>query len=64
MIKKKLPNGKEAKLCPAPVITEYLTKNKNTLSCAPKLGEHNESVLLEVGLTKTEISSLRSKRII
>ncbi len=64
MIKTKLPNGKEAKLFPAPINTEYLAKNNNTLSCAPKLGEHNDSVLLEAGLTKTEISSLRSKGII
>ncbi|MCH7612208.1 MAG: CoA transferase [Candidatus Marinimicrobia bacterium] len=64
MVKTMLPNGKVANLFPAPMNTEYLAKNKNTLPCAPKLGEHNESVLLEAGLTKTEISSLRNKRII
>lgn len=64
MLKTTLPNGKKAKLFPASVNTEYLTKNNNTLTSAPKLGEHNDSVLLEAGLTKATISELKSKRII
>jgi len=64
MIKTKLPDGKEAKLFPAPINTEYLTLNDNTLPCAPKLGENNKSVFLEAGLAKSEISSLEKKRII
>ncbi|MFQ6677569.1 MAG: CaiB/BaiF CoA transferase family protein [Fidelibacterota bacterium] len=64
MIKTTLPNGIKANLFPAPMNTEYLATKKNTLPCAPKLGEHNLSVLSEIGLTNSEISNLNSKGII
>jgi len=64
ILKTTLPNGDEVELFPAPMNTEYLANNENTLSFAPKLGEHNFSVLSEVGLTKSEIINLNSKGII
>jgi crotonobetainyl-CoA:carnitine CoA-transferase CaiB-like acyl-CoA transferase len=44
--------------------TEFLKSNDSRLSCAPTLGEHNESVLAEVGLTSNEIIELKSLGII
>jgi len=64
MVKTTLQNGGEINLFPAPMNTDYLSENKHTLSCAPKLGEHNCSLLSEIGLTKSEISNLNSKGII
>lgn len=64
MVKTKLPNGKNVKMFPAPMNTDFLNKNNNTLPCAPKLGEQNESVLLEAGVTKDEILKLIHNRII
>lgn len=59
-----LPTGKEVELFPYPVSTEYLSKNNNILSCAPRLGEHNESVLQEAGFNKEEIEKLKKDEII
>jgi crotonobetainyl-CoA:carnitine CoA-transferase CaiB-like acyl-CoA transferase len=51
-------------LFPAPVKTEFLARNNNTLRCAPRLGEHNEAVLREAGLTAAEIEKLRENDVI
>ncbi len=64
MVKTKLPNGKNVKMFPAPMNTDFLNKNNNTLSCAPKLGEQNESVFIEAGLTNEDISALKKNKII
>ena len=64
MVETKLPNGKNAKMFPAPMNTDFLNKNNNILPCAPKLGEQNESVFLEAGLTNEDISALKINKII
>ena len=64
MVKTKLPNGKNVKMFPAPMNTDFLNKNNNTLPCAPKLGEQNESVFIEAGLTNEDISALKKNKII
>ncbi len=46
----------EVALFPAPMNTEFLARNNNRLSCAPRLGEHTESILAETGLTTEEIA--------
>ena len=64
MVETKLPNGKNAKMFPAPMNTDFLNKNNNILPCAPKLGEQNESVFLEAGLTNEDIFALKINKII
>ena len=64
MVRTRLPDGDEVNLFPAPMDTEFLKNNDSRLSCAPTLGEHNESVLAEVGLTSNEIIELKSLGII
>ena len=59
-----LPTGKEVELFPFPVSTEYLSKNNNMLYCAPRLGEHNDSVLQEAGFNKEEIEKMMKDEII
>ena len=51
-------------LFPAPMKTEFLSKNDNALACAPRLGEHNEAILGEAGLTPEEIERLREDDVI
>ncbi len=69
MIKTELPSnssgtGKEVALFPAPMNTEFLAQNEHRLSCAPRLGQHNKSILQEAGLTATEIELLAEREII
>lgn len=51
-------------LFPAPMKTEFLSRNDNTLTCAPRLGQHNEAILGEAGLTREEIETLRGDDVI
>jgi len=64
MLKTTLPSGKQVALFPVPVKTDFLKERDNLLKCAPKLGEHNEDVLKEAGLTSDEIGGLRERKII
>jgi crotonobetainyl-CoA:carnitine CoA-transferase CaiB-like acyl-CoA transferase len=64
MVKTCLPNGNEVNLFPAPLITEFLEENDCKLSCAPRLGEHNESILSEAGLASEEILRLNNTGVI
>ena len=64
MVKTNLPNGDEVKLFPAPMETEFLTQNNHKIKCAPKLGENNESILSEIGMTHSDISHLQNEGII
>jgi len=64
MVKTNLPNGDEVKLFPAPMETEFLTQNNHNIKCAPKLGENNESILSEIGMTHSDISHLQNEGII
>jgi crotonobetainyl-CoA:carnitine CoA-transferase CaiB-like acyl-CoA transferase len=71
MVKTQMPSGADAAgpgrrvaLFPAPVKTDFLAGNDNTLKLAPRLGEHNEAVLREAGLTAAEINKLRENDVI
>lgn len=64
MIETQLPSGKRAALFPTAVKTEFLNENDNLLKCAPRLGEHNESILKEIGLTSQEIKELKDNELI
>ena len=64
MVKTLLPDGKIAELIPAFTKTDFLDKNNNTLKYAPRLGEHNESILKESGFDERQISEFKEKGII
>lgn len=64
MMKTKLPSGKQVDLFPPPLNTEFLSKNNNTLGCAPGLGEHNETILKEAGLDTEEVKDLKKNGVI
>ena len=64
MLKTQLPSGKQAALFPAPVKTDFLSKNSNFMKCAPGLGENNEDILKEVGFTSEEIVRFRDDGVI
>ena len=51
MVTTTLPNGKQVKLFPAPMDTDYLRTNHNNMKMAPKLGEHNEKIFREAGIS-------------
>lgn len=59
-----LPNGKQAKLSPPSHNTEFLKKNNFSLKCAPGLGEHNETILSECGISEEERKRLKREKII
>lgn len=64
MMKTQLPSSRRVALFPAPVKTDFLVKHKNLLRCAPRLGEHSETVLKEIGLTAEEITELKQGGVI
>jgi crotonobetainyl-CoA:carnitine CoA-transferase CaiB-like acyl-CoA transferase len=64
LLKTKMPDGKTVSLFPASGETEFLKKNNNTLTCAPRLGEQNKKVYAEVGFSEVEISDLEKNKVI
>jgi phenylsuccinyl-CoA transferase len=64
MVKTTLASGRKVKLFPAPMDTEYLSAKNNEMGAPPRLGEHNETVLTETGLTENEIKELKEENII
>ncbi len=64
MIKTTLPSGRQIKLFPAPMDTDYLAANNNEMAVPPKLGQHSQSVLSEAGLSEEEIAQLKKERLI
>jgi len=64
MMKTTLPNGKEISLFPAPITTDFLKENDFKFTCAPRLGENNNSIYTEVGCTVSQIEELILNKII
>lgn len=64
MLKTQLPSGKTVRLFPAPVKTGHLEEVDFTLSCAPRLGEHNNLIYREIGYSDFQITELRTNTII
>ncbi len=71
MIKTQLPSAptysgenKVVELFPAPVNTDFLSKNNYTLKCAPRLGEHNAKILREAGFSVAEINKFENDGVI
>jgi len=64
MLKTQLPSGKNVSLFPAPVCSSFLKEIDFTLSCAPRLGQHNAKVYAEAGFSSEEIKNLINNKII
>ena len=64
MTKTILPDGKEANLFPASYNTEFLREKNYTLNCSPRLGEHNENIFKEIGLSENDITKLHNENMI
>lgn len=64
MLRTQLPGGKEASLFPAAAETDFLSRNKNTLACAPRLGEHTEKILLSAGINEDVIRDYKKQGIV
>ncbi len=64
MMKTKLPDGKQARLSPPSYTTEFLRENNFILRCAPRLGEQNNAILNEIGLSEDRIGTLKTENII
>jgi len=58
------PDGRAVRLPPPAVETDYLRKIKGTLPFAPAYGEHTDTILKEVGLSPSEVASLRERGIV
>ncbi len=54
MIKTILPNGKEVKLFPAPMDTDYLKENNYLMSLPPRLGEHNNKIFEKANIKRND----------
>lgn len=64
MLTTELPSGERAALFPAPIISDYLSRTGRMMKCAPRLGEHNQAIYGEVGLSSEEIENLKTEEVI
>jgi len=64
MMKTTIPNGKEVKLSPPSYNTAFLEKNNFLLNCPPRLGEQNNKVYQQIGITEKEIEKMVVEKII
>jgi len=63
-LKTRSPEGKTVRLPPPAVMTGHLEKSSRTLPFAPAYGEHTETLLAEIGLSASEISSLKDRGVV
>jgi len=58
------PDGRTVRLPPPAVETDYLRQIKGILPFAPAYGEHTDAILGEVGMSPSEIVSLRERGVV
>ena len=63
-LKTTAPNGRMVRLPPPAISTPYLEKIHGILPFAPAYGEHTDTILEEVGLSPSEIASLKEREIV
>jgi len=63
-LKTMTPDGKTVRLPPPAVHTNHLEHIHGTLPFAPAYGEHTDIILAEVGLSVSEIESLRDRGVV
>jgi crotonobetainyl-CoA:carnitine CoA-transferase CaiB-like acyl-CoA transferase len=64
VLKTILPNGKKVNLSPPASCTDFLKKNHYTLKCSPRMGEHNDVIMKQIGLKESEIYALKKEHVI
>ncbi len=64
MVKTIMPDGRKVSLFPSTIDSEFMAENNNELSLSPGLGEHNNKILSEAGLSADEIEKLRAEKVI
>lgn len=63
-LRTRAPNGREVRLPPAAVPTEWLEANRDEIPFAPGYGEHTDDILAQVGYSAQEIGALRDEGVI
>jgi len=63
-LKTTVPDGRIVRLPPPAVHTNYLEQIYGTLPFAPAYGEHTDTILGEIGLSPSEIASLREQEVV
>ena len=63
-LKTTAPDGRTVRLPPPSAYTDYLEQINRTLPFAPAYGEHTDTILAEVGLSSSEIASLRERNVV
>jgi len=58
------PDGRTVRLPPPSNQTDYLEQINGSLPFAPAYGEHTDTILAEVGLSSSEIASLRERKVV
>jgi itaconate CoA-transferase len=58
------PDGRTVRLPPPSMKTDYLEQINRSLPFAPAYGEHTDTILAEVGLSSSEIASLRERKVV
>lgn len=58
------PDGRTVRLPPPSNQTDYLEQINRSLPFAPAYGEHTDTILAEVGLSSSEIASLRERKVV
>ncbi len=63
-LKTTAPDGHAVRLPPPSAQTDYLEQINRRLPFAPAYGEHTDTILAEVGLSSSEIASLREQKVV
>ena len=63
-LKTTTPEGRTVRLPPPSALTDHLNHINGNLPFAPAYGEHTDTILTEIGLSSSEIASLRERKVV
>jgi len=63
-LKTTTPDGRTVRLPPPSAHTNHLEQINRNLPFAPAYGEHTDTILTEIGLSSSEITSLRERKVV